>query len=91
MNTEEKINFMKTKDNHSYHLEYNLDKLEMMLDPEKFFRINRQFIINIEAIDQMFSFSKSRVKINLKPPTTGDTIVSTERSPLFKEWLSGKE
>ncbi len=89
--TEEKINFMKTKDNHSYHLEYNLDKLEMMLDPEKFFRINRQFIINIEAIDQMFSFSKSRVKINLKPPTTGDTIVSTERSPLFKEWLSGKE
>lgn len=89
--TEEKINFLKTKDNHTYHIEYNLDKLEGLLDPQKFFRINRQFIINIDAIDQMFSFSKSRVKINLKPPTNLDTIVSTERSPLFKEWLSGKE
>jgi DNA-binding LytR/AlgR family response regulator len=89
--TEEKINFLRTKDNHSYHIEYNLDKLEGILDPTKFFRINRQFIINYEAIDQMFSFSKSRVKINLKPPINLDTIVSTERSPLFKEWLSGKE
>jgi len=89
--TEEKINFLRTKDNHTYHIEYNLDKLDGMLDPEKFFRINRQFIINIAAIDQMFSFSKSRVKINLKPPIDLDTIVSTERSPLFKEWLSGKE
>jgi DNA-binding LytR/AlgR family response regulator len=89
--TEDKINFVKTKDNHTYHIDYNLDKLEQMLDPEKFFRINRQFIIGIDSIDQMFSFSKSRVKVNLKPPINMDTIVSTERSPLFKEWLGGKD
>lgn len=89
--TEDKINFLRTKDNHTYHIEYNLDKLDGMLEPSKFFRINRQFIINIDAIDQMFSFSKSRVKINLKPAISLDTIVSTERSPFFKEWLSGKE
>ncbi|MBL0103364.1 MAG: response regulator transcription factor [Bacteroidetes bacterium] len=89
--TEDKINFVKTKDNHTYHIEYNLDRLEQILDPEKFFRINRQFIIGIDSIDQMFSFSKSRVKINLKPPIALDTIVSTERSPLFKDWLGGKD
>lgn len=89
--TEDKINFLRTKDNHTYHLDYNLDHLENMLDPNKFFRINRQFIINIDSIDQMFSYSKSRVKINLKPTSTLETIVSTERSPLFKEWLGGKE
>ncbi|MBL0259213.1 MAG: response regulator transcription factor [Bacteroidetes bacterium] len=89
--TEEKINFIRTLDNHTYHVDYNLDKLEEMLDPARFFRINRQFIISIDSIDQMFSFSKSRVKINLKPPINLDTIVSTERSPLFKEWLAGKE
>jgi DNA-binding LytR/AlgR family response regulator len=89
--TEEKINFLKTKDNHTYHVDYNLDKLETMLDPEKFFRINRQFIISIESIGEMFSFSKSRVKVVLKPPINMDTIVSTERSPHFKEWLAGKE
>lgn len=89
--TEEKINFLKTKDNYSYPVDYNLDKLETMLDPERFFRINRQFIISIDSIGEMYSFSKSRVKINLKPPSNLDTIVSTERSPHFKEWLSGKE
>jgi DNA-binding LytR/AlgR family response regulator len=89
--TEEKINFLKTKDNHSYPIDYNLDKLETMLDPDKFFRINRQFIISIDSIDEMFSFSKSRVKVNLKPPIKMDTIVSTDRSPHFKEWLTGKE
>lgn len=89
--TEEKINFLKTKDNHTYPLDYNLDKLETMLDPEHFFRINRQFIISIDSIEEMYSFSKSRVKVNLKPPINLDTIVSTERSPHFKEWLSGKE
>ncbi len=89
--TEEKINFLKTKDDRTYPVEYNLDKLESILDPERFFRINRQFIISIDSIVDMFSFSKSRVKINLNPPIQLDTIVSTERSPHFKEWLSGKE
>lgn len=89
--TEEKINFLRTRDNHTYHVDYNLDKLEQILDPARFFRINRQFIISIDSIEQMYSFSKSRVKINLKPPINLDTIVSTERSPLFKEWLGGKE
>lgn len=89
--TEEKNIFFKTKDNHTFPSDYQLDKLETLLDPSKFFRINRQFIIHIDAIDQMFSFSKSRVKIVLKPPINIDTIVSTERSPFFKEWLGGKE
>ena len=88
--TEEKINFLKTWDDRVYPLDFNLDKLETMLDPERFFRINRQFIISIESINEMFSFSKSRVKVTLNPPTNMDTIVSTERSPNFKEWLVGK-
>jgi DNA-binding LytR/AlgR family response regulator len=88
--TEEKINFLKTNDDKTYPVDFNLDKLETMLDPLVFFRINRQFIISIHAIDQMFAFSKSRVKVKLKPATEEDTIVSTERSSEFKEWLSGE-
>lgn len=87
--TEEKNNFFRTKDNQNYPCDFQLDKLESLLDPHRFFRINRQFIINIEAIDQMFAFSKSRVKVVLRPPINLDTIVSTERSPHFKEWLGG--
>lgn len=89
--TTDKINYIKTKDNQNYPIEYNLDKLESIIDPERFFRINRQFIISIDSITEMFSFSKSRVKVVLSPPINMDTIVSTEKSPLFKEWLAGKE
>jgi DNA-binding LytR/AlgR family response regulator len=89
--TQEKINFLRTHDNKTYPLDFNLDKLETMLDPLIFFRINRQFIIGIHAIDQMFAFSKSRVKVKLKPPVEEDTIVSTERSAAFKEWLGSEK
>jgi len=88
--TEEKINFLRTDDNKTFPLDFNLDKLETLLDPAVFFRINRQFIISIHSIEQMFAFSKSRVKIKLKPPTNEDTIVSTERAAAFKEWLGGE-
>jgi DNA-binding LytR/AlgR family response regulator len=87
--TEDKINYLCTQGNLRYPIDYNLDELEHLLDPAEFFRINRQFIINIRSIDKMLAWSKSRVKVILRPPTTEDTIVSTERSPYFKEWLTG--
>lgn len=87
--TEDKINYLCTAGNLRYPIDYNLDELENLLNPEEFFRINRQFIINIHSIEKMLAWSKSRVKVILKPPTTEDTIVSTERSPFFKGWLTG--
>lgn len=87
--TEDKINYLCTFGNLRYPIDYNLDELEHLLDPAVFFRINRQFIINIHAIEKMLAWSKSRVKVVLKPATTEDTIVSTERSPYFKDWLTG--
>lgn len=87
--TEDKINYLCTRDNLRYPVDYNLDELDNMLDPSEFFRINRQFIVNIHAIDKMLAWSKSRVKVILRPPSKEDTIVSTERSPHFKTWLIG--
>ncbi len=85
--TENKANFLITKDNKRYAIDYNLDQLEELLDPKKFFRINRQFIIGFHSITEMFTYSKSRVLINLNPPSKLETIVSTERSGAFKAWL----
>jgi DNA-binding LytR/AlgR family response regulator len=88
--TEDKINFLCTKDNLRYPVDENLDELELILNPKVFFRINRQFIINISAIEKMVAWTKSRVKIILKPASEHETIVSTERSPNFKLWLTGR-
>lgn len=89
--TEDKINFLNTKDGRRYAIDFNLDTLEQMLDPKIFFRINRQYIIGIHAIAEMFSYSKSRVLVKLNPPARHETIVSTERSGDFKHWLGDEK
>ena len=88
--TENKANFIITKDNKRYLADNTLDQLEGMLDPKLFFRINRQFIVSYPSIAEMFTYSKARVLLKLNPPTKLDTIVSTERSAAFKLWLAGE-
>lgn len=87
--TESKITFVVTKEGKRYPLDFSLEKVEEIIDNQTFFRINRQFIVNVNAIKEMYAYSKSRVKLDLHPPCDLDTIVSTERSPLFKRWLQG--
>lgn len=89
--TEDKITFLVTKEGKRYPIEPSLEKVDEMADPRTFFRINRQFIVNIESIKEMYAYSKSRVKLTLHPPIDRETVVSTERSPIFKKWLLGKE
>lgn len=85
--TEDKVNFLCTKDGRRFVIDFNLDTLESTLDPKTFFRINRQYIIGIHSIAEMFAYTKSRVLIKLNPPAKHETIVSTERSAEFKHWL----
>jgi two-component system response regulator LytT len=89
--TRDKITFLITRSSAKrYPVDYPLDKLEEMLDKKVFFRINRQFIVNVHAIREMHPYSKSRVKVDMDPPTDQETIVSTERSAEFKKWLVGE-
>ncbi|CAN5183937.1 LytTR family DNA-binding domain-containing protein [soil metagenome] len=88
--TESKANYAVMKDGKRYPIDHNLDELEQLIDPKKFFRINRQFIIGYSSITEMVSYSKSRVLIKLNPPSKLETIVSTERSAAFKSWLAGE-
>lgn len=76
-----------TTDNHRYIVDGTMDRIHVELDPRRFFRINRQFIVSFQAIRSMVPYSKSRVKVVLHPNTDDDTIVSVERSAEFKSWL----
>lgn len=87
--TADKITFMMTHEGRKFPVDYTLENLEEMIDPSRFFRINRQYIIRMDAIRQMHAHTKARVKIELQPPPAEEVIVSTEKSPLFKKWLEG--
>jgi DNA-binding LytR/AlgR family response regulator len=88
--SKQKVTLMTMKNGEVLPIDENLDELERILDSKQFFRINRQCILCFEAIDNMFTYTKSRVKITLKPKTEEETIVSTERSSDFKAWLLGR-
>jgi DNA-binding LytR/AlgR family response regulator len=61
----EKAVFLKTFQGNVYPVDYTLDKLESLINPEKFFRINRKYIVNMDAISNMVAYSRSRVKLEL--------------------------
>ena len=85
---DEKIVFVRLKSGDRYAIDFTLDQLENQLDSKKFFRLNRSFIIGLDAIDKLYTFSKSRIKVLLKPACEIESISSTDRSPLFRDWLS---
>lgn len=71
-------------------IDYKLKELNELLDPKKFYQINRQFVINLEAIKELQAHSKSRLKVVSEPPLGEEGIVSSERSSQFKRWLQGE-
>lgn len=80
--------FLVDREGSRYVLDETLDHLQDALDPNGFFRVNRAFLVGIDAIEQMHSYSRSRIKIELNPPCPKECIVSTEKTPDFKGWLS---
>lgn len=68
-------------------LENNLSQLEEQLQPSQFYRINRHLLLNIEAVKKVHTWLGGRLKIEVLPLTTAETIVSRERVNGFKEWL----
>lgn len=83
----EKATFMHTTEDRNFVIDYSLDQLENLLDPGKFFKINRKYLIAMNAIQDIITYSNSRLKIELKHSTDMDAIVAREKVVKFKEWL----
>lgn len=70
-----------------YLLENNLSQLEEQLQPSTFYRINRHLLVNIESVKKVHTWLGGRLKLEICPATTAETVVSRERVNGFKEWL----
>jgi DNA-binding LytR/AlgR family response regulator len=85
----EKNVFLITSCGNTFPIDFTLDKLQEVIDPEGFFRINRKMIVGFDAIKNMIPYSRSRIRIELNPPEPKDVeaLVSVERSSAFKQWM----
>lgn len=83
----EKSQYLLSKQGRSYVVEYSLDQLEKMIDPDIFFRVSRQLIIHRDAIKAIEPMSKSRLKILVSDDIPVETMVSVHRTAAFRKWL----
>ncbi len=85
--SENKGTYAYTVEGRNYLLDTTLEQLESELEPAVFFRINRKFFININAIKDIISYTNSRLQIKLNGYSQEDVIVARERVKDFKLWL----
>ena len=84
----ERNTFIQTDTGKTYPIDYSLDRIEQLVDPGQFFRINRNFIVNFSAIQDILIYSSGRLKIILNGWTEKeDILVSRERVTEFKKWM----
>ncbi len=84
---EEKMAFLVTRDGANLPVDYTLDKLTQLLDPRQFFRVSRQFLVSLPAIQAIHTYSAGKLKLDLTPKARHEVFVSGDRISDFKEWL----
>lgn len=87
--SKEVLNYVYLFSGERYMIDYaTLEEVEELLDPKQFYRANRQFIINIDAVQSVKPVENSKLIIHLKEPNNKLEIdMSRLKSPEFKKWL----
>lgn len=85
--SELKITYLITSQNERIVVQQTLDDLEDELDPDLFFRANRQYIININSIQMIENSYNGKLKVLVKQAPSSEVIVSKEKAPFLKRWL----
>ena len=73
----------------SFCIDSSLESLSKELNPEQFFRINRQMLVSLTAIKEVHVYAKSRLKLDLEPALDDAVYVSLDKASAFKKWLEG--
>jgi DNA-binding LytR/AlgR family response regulator len=85
--SEQKITRAKLNDGSEEVLPQTMEELEQQVNPKSFFRANRQFIIHIEAIQQVHNYFNGKLKIQMRNNPDVEIIVSREKANSLKNWL----
>lgn len=85
--SEEKTSWILTKDLKRFIIDTTLEGLELQLDPDRFFRINRKFIVCTQALTEITTWSNSRLRLKIDGMDDELVVVARERVQEFRDWL----
>jgi DNA-binding LytR/AlgR family response regulator len=84
----EKNTFLKTAEGKTFGLDFSLEQIQNVINPGKFFRINRKFIVNADLISDIVSYYSNRLLLKLENNEKNDElVVSREKVSAFKKWM----
>ena len=87
--SEDGVVFLHTFNDRRYIINYTLDQLEQQLDRRLFFRVSRNCIGNVKAIENVTRYFNSRLKLSFLPQCPHEVLVSRVRVPEFLKWMDG--
>ena len=85
--SQNKLTYIVTNDDKKYPFDQPLEIIDQQVDPQLFFRANRKYIVRFEAINEIHPYFKGRIKLNLKPESEDEIVISSDKTPEFKKWL----
>jgi DNA-binding LytR/AlgR family response regulator len=85
--SEERVTFLQTQSGKKYVIDSTLEQVEAQVDPSSFFRLNRKYLSHVEAIEEVLTYSNSRLKLKLRNCPDTDILISREKVGEFKDWL----
>jgi len=86
--SQQKITFAVTNDQHEYPIEFSLENLKEQLNPDEFFKINRNYIIRINAIKRIHSYFQGKLVLDVEPSPSEKIIVGKDKAHEFRQWLN---
>jgi len=85
--TKDGVTHLHARDQTTYAVDYTLEALEDLLEPEQFFRANSHFIVAAKAVSQIHPYLNGTLKIDLKPDAEQEVLISRDRIKRFRQWL----
>ncbi|MBO6497137.1 MAG: response regulator transcription factor [Roseivirga sp.] len=85
--SQDKLTYLVTFEGKKLPLDQTLEELETVLNPDNYFRVNRKFIVHFDSVSDIHPYFKGRVKLDLQPESGEDIVISSDKTPLFKQWL----
>ena len=82
-----RLNFFMTTDHKKFVVDYTMDELEDMIDPQQYFRISRSFYVSAESIEKIDDYFGNRLILGLRPALDKEAVVSREKVSDFKKWM----
>lgn len=83
----DRLQYIKTKTDKDYIIDWRMDQIEPEVNPEQFFRVNRQFILGYDTIKKIHTWFNGKLKVEVAPTAHEEIVIGRLRAGEFRRWL----